>query len=490
MKSKIVYKSFWFTLMALILLMSPAALDRIPGWQGAVAFARANQATLVLAYAPTASTFSVTNGNASGPGSLRQAVIDANNNPGADTIVIDPSVTTILPLVGPTTAGQFGPIVILESVQIIGPGSTQLTIDDQQAFIVGSVINPPGQVRCSFSDNAVAKLSGIVFQVGATSGDQSSITASFQGFKVTHTSGFVYTNGGANAVLRDIALVDNRADDNSCVDGLLTSSGALTLIDTIITRNLTRSSDEIFSLGPLRIENSYIDLVGNSPNLSLLEQRNTTTTVVNSVLLSNSGALFTNSTVNIVNSLLKTQGCPIIKTENTNLTLLNATLVSDPDASPSCVEGPIPGTQFNGNGGNLTMTGGTLDIVNTLLYTGAPTTNPQVVLQGATITRSQNNFVTNPTDAAKLGSGTLSGDAGVFPLCSDTESIGDPRESCDPQPGSPATPAWPRAAATSQTDRASKAQRWISARLSSSPPSHRRLRRRTHPNQMWARSSS
>lgn len=43
----------------------------------------------------SANTYTVTNGSESGPGSLRQAVLDANAHPGLDTIEFDPSVTSI-----------------------------------------------------------------------------------------------------------------------------------------------------------------------------------------------------------------------------------------------------------------------------------------------------------------------------------------------------------------------------------------------------------
>ena len=41
---------------------------------------------LALTQPARADTYVVTNNNNSGPGSLRQAITDANNNPGADTI--------------------------------------------------------------------------------------------------------------------------------------------------------------------------------------------------------------------------------------------------------------------------------------------------------------------------------------------------------------------------------------------------------------------
>ncbi|MEE9342026.1 MAG: hypothetical protein V3V12_00155 [Gammaproteobacteria bacterium] len=67
-----------------------------------------------------ADTFNVTNINDSGPGSLRQAILDANANTGKDTINLssvtgDIDTTSILP----TIEGQ---------VDIIGPGADFLII--------------------------------------------------------------------------------------------------------------------------------------------------------------------------------------------------------------------------------------------------------------------------------------------------------------------------------------------------------------------------
>ncbi len=56
---------------------------------------------LIAAASLSAATFTVTNTNDSGAGSLRQAILDANANPGLDTIAFDipgPGVHTITPL--------------------------------------------------------------------------------------------------------------------------------------------------------------------------------------------------------------------------------------------------------------------------------------------------------------------------------------------------------------------------------------------------------
>jgi hypothetical protein len=67
-----------------------------------------------------AATFTVTNLNDSGTGSLRQAILDANNQPGADTIVFAPGLSGILPIVS-----RLEPTGVLD---LVGPGASVLTI--------------------------------------------------------------------------------------------------------------------------------------------------------------------------------------------------------------------------------------------------------------------------------------------------------------------------------------------------------------------------
>jgi hypothetical protein len=79
---------------------------------------------LCLASGATAATFTVSNLAASGPNSLRQAVLDANAAPGADEIVFAPGLTgTIL---FTFTSGE---IRITDSLAVHGPGAAVLTVD-------------------------------------------------------------------------------------------------------------------------------------------------------------------------------------------------------------------------------------------------------------------------------------------------------------------------------------------------------------------------
>ena len=68
-------------------------------------------------------TFTVTNTNDEGSGSLRQAIINANNRNGADKITFDSSLS------GSTINLTSGEIRITESLEIEGLGAENLTVD-------------------------------------------------------------------------------------------------------------------------------------------------------------------------------------------------------------------------------------------------------------------------------------------------------------------------------------------------------------------------
>jgi hypothetical protein len=69
------------------------------------------------------STFTVSNLLDSGSGSLRQAILDANANPGADTITFSPGLQGTI-----TLARTSGELYVTDSVTITGPGADQLAV--------------------------------------------------------------------------------------------------------------------------------------------------------------------------------------------------------------------------------------------------------------------------------------------------------------------------------------------------------------------------
>jgi len=112
--------------------------------------------TLILALAGPpgvrADTYTVINANDAGPGSLRQAVLDANAQPGADEILFDSTVTGTIQL-------SSGGLEVIDSLSIRGPGAETLTVDGGGS---GSILD-----AYYFRDaDAQLNLSGLEYLIG------------------------------------------------------------------------------------------------------------------------------------------------------------------------------------------------------------------------------------------------------------------------------------------------------------------------------------
>jgi hypothetical protein len=77
-----------------------------------------------------ATTITVVNGNDSGPGSLRQAILNASSG---DTINFAPSITTVT-----LTSGE---LVIDKNLTITGPGANRMTVQVNANVISARVFN-------------------------------------------------------------------------------------------------------------------------------------------------------------------------------------------------------------------------------------------------------------------------------------------------------------------------------------------------------------
>jgi hypothetical protein len=100
-----------------------------------------------------AATFTVTNLNDSGPGSLRQAILDANNQAGPDVIVFESSLSGTIQL-------QSVLPPISEAVQLIGPGADKVTI---RRFT-------GGDYRIFFVQSGPTTISGLTISNGSVTG--------------------------------------------------------------------------------------------------------------------------------------------------------------------------------------------------------------------------------------------------------------------------------------------------------------------------------
>jgi hypothetical protein len=256
----------------------------------------------LLAPGVRAATYDVSNTNDSGGGSLRQAITDANNNPGADTITF--STSGIIPL-----GSDLPPID--DDVTITGPGANQLTIDgagSYQPFDInagntvtitgvtitsgnggtdGGAIFNEGALTidgCTVRDSQAQNGGGISNWTGATLNVYNSTIseniattwgggiANYGDMTISHTTvtantctgtygagGIGQYSAGASSTVVHSTIVLNGATQDSTESGLFIEAGTATVVNSIVSHNgsggsttdnfKTEGSGSITSLG-------------------------------------------------------------------------------------------------------------------------------------------------------------------------------------------------------------------------------------------------
>jgi hypothetical protein len=148
------------------------------------------------------------------PGTLREAILLANSNPGADTIEFDSLVGSTITLVGEQLPR------ITESLTIGGPGADRLTIDAQGRSRIFQIwFNLTVQISGLTLTGGAAVAGGAIYNLG---------TLTVTGCNLHHNSagpGGAINNDGALTVI-DSTLYDNSAE----AGGGIYNFGTLTLI--------------------------------------------------------------------------------------------------------------------------------------------------------------------------------------------------------------------------------------------------------------------
>jgi hypothetical protein len=181
-------------------------------------------------------TFTVTNLDDSGGGSLRQAILDANSNPGADLIRFSHNVKGTI-----TLSSQ---LAITDDVAIIGPGAHKLTVSGGGATRVFAVL-PASLAGNPFVTPTAAQVatSPEVTIAGLTVAD--GLATNALGFDPTAPSnpGFSFGGGlynlGGTVHLDRVCMVGNQAAGVVTAGGAVANEfgGVLTVLDSYFEDN-------------------------------------------------------------------------------------------------------------------------------------------------------------------------------------------------------------------------------------------------------------
>jgi parallel beta-helix repeat protein len=188
-------------------------------------------------------TFTVTNANDSGAGSLRQAILDSNNAPGADTIVFDN-----VAFATPQQITLSSELLITDDLTITGPGASQLSVSGNNANRV-------------FEINLISRVLNVTL---------SNMTVT--GGKITSGSGAGIYTADENVTLNNMVISGNT------VAGLVGDSGGgvgvggggiLTVRNSILSGNSASGHGGgiyFFDSGSLLVDSSTVS--GNSSTMA------------------------------------------------------------------------------------------------------------------------------------------------------------------------------------------------------------------------------
>lgn len=166
--------------------------------------------------------FVVTNLNDNGPGSLRQAILDANANPGMDQIIFD------LPDCIPASPCVITPLTLLPVISdpaiISGPGMSSLAVDANHSFRAFTVAPVP------------VIITDLTIQNGATTGRGAGIRAF------------------GPLTLVGVQLLGNQAEDDG---GGVFAAGPLTVNESYFAQNAAYNGGGLYGESNLTLTNSH-----------------------------------------------------------------------------------------------------------------------------------------------------------------------------------------------------------------------------------------
>ncbi|MHC5767311.1 MAG: Calx-beta domain-containing protein [Nostoc sp.] len=299
-------------------------------------------------------TYIVTNINDSGTGSLRQALINANNDPGIETIIFDPT-------------GIFGDAT-LDTITLT---SGELNITE------GVIIQGTGANKLTISGNNTSR----IFNASAS--------LSIDGLKITGGNAGSSNGGGIYSSSSVTVSNSNFSGNIATLGGGIYSSSSVTVSNSNLSGNIANLGGGIYSSNSVTASNSTIS--GNTANTNGGGIYSTTTTLSNSTVSSNTakvngggiysgGGTVSNSTIfgNTADSDNNNtgNGGGIYRSAGT-WSISNSIIAGNIDLGNNAPD--VYGANFNGNAYNLI--GKIAGKISGTLGTGTDIINPNPGLQ-------------------------------------------------------------------------------------------------------------
>ncbi len=305
-----------------------------------------------------AATFTVTNLNDSDPGSLRQAIFDANTAAGDDIIVFQSGLIGTITL----TSGE---IVISDNLTINGPGANILEVSGNHTS------------RVFFIRSATVVINGLKIKNGLATFD---IGGKAHGGGIYNESGILTINNsilsGNSASREDGGAIYNEAGVVTVTDSILSGNlanygggisnfgtfGRLTILNSTLSNNSAvrrPRADEggggggIINSGTLTVVNSTISNNSAYDGGGISTSATETSSVINSTLSGNSahsggGGISNGGQLAVINSTLSGNSAHSgggISSYYSTLTVINSTLSGN---SATISGGGIASGGFNG----------------------------------------------------------------------------------------------------------------------------------------------